>query len=90
MLLLMLSLIDILVGVTLLFPNFLGFYLGIAVLLKGISSMFGIPTGDIGIVIMGGIDIVAGLMLLYSIVVPWFWVLPVLKGIYSMLSGLGG
>jgi len=86
----MLSLIDILVGVTLLFPNFLGFYLGIAVLLKGISSMFGIPTGDIGIVIMGGIDIVAGLMLLYSIVVPWFWVLPVLKGIYSMLSGLGG
>ena len=90
MLLLMLSLIDILVGVTLLFPNFLGFYLGIAVLLKGISSMFGIPTGDIGIVIMGGIDIVAGLMLLYSIVVPWFWVLPVLKGIYSMLPGLGG
>jgi len=86
----MLSLIDILVGVTLLFPNFLGFYLGIAVLLKGISSMFGIPTGDIGIVIMGGIDIVAGLMLLYSIAVPWFWVLPVLKGIYSMLPGLGG
>ena len=82
--------IDVLVGVTLLFPNFLGFYLGIAVLLKGISSMFGIPTGDIGIVIMGGIDIVAGLMLLYSIAVPWFWILPVLKGIYSMFSGLSG
>jgi uncharacterized membrane protein HdeD (DUF308 family) len=77
--------IDILVGVTLLFPNFLGFYLGIAILLKGISSMFGIPTGDLGIVIMGSIDIIAGLMLLLNFSVPWFWVLPILKGVYCLL-----
>jgi hypothetical protein len=82
--------IDILTGVSLLFPNFLGFYLGIAVLIKGVSSMFGIPTGDLGIVIMGCIDIIAGIMLLTGFLIPWFWVLPVLKGVYSMLSGLGG
>jgi uncharacterized membrane protein HdeD (DUF308 family) len=68
-----------------LFPNFLGFYLGIAILLKGISSMFGIPTGDLGIVIMGSIDIIAGLMLLLNFSVPWFWVLPILKGVYCLL-----
>jgi len=90
MILFVLSVIDILAGVSLLFPNFLGLYIGIAVLLKGISSMFGIPTGDLGIVIMGGIDIIAGLMLFLNFSIPWFWILPILKGIYSMLSGLGG
>jgi len=77
--------IDILAGISLLFPNFLGFYLGIAVLLKGISSMFGIPTGDVGIVIMGIIDIIAGIMLLLNFSIPWFWVLPILKGVYCLL-----
>jgi len=91
MLLFALSMIDILAGVTLLFPNFLGFYLGIAILLKGLSSMFGIPMGDIGIVIMGAIDIAVGLMLLnFLFVIPWFWLIIIIKGIYSMLSGLGG
>lgn len=91
MLLFALSMIDVLAGITLLFPNFLGFYLGIAILLKGLSSMFGIPMGDIGIVIMGVIDIVTGLILLNILfVIPWFWLLIMLKGIYSMLSGLGG
>lgn len=85
MLLFALSMIDILTGVTLLFPNFLGFYLGIAILLKGISSMFGIPMGDIGIVIMGAIDIIAGLMLLLNFSIPWFWILPILKGVYCLL-----
>jgi len=77
--------IDILAGISLLFPNFLGFYLGIAVLLKGISSMFGIPTGDVGIVIMGIIDIIAGIMLLLNFSIPWFWVIPILKGVYCLL-----
>ena len=85
-----LSMIDILAGITLLFPNFLGFYLGIAVLIKGVSSMFGIPTGDLGIVIMGSIDIIVGIMLLTGFSIPWIWILPILKGVYSMLSGLGG
>ena len=90
MLLIVLSLIDILTGISLMFPNFLGFYLGIIVLLKGLSSMLGIPTGDIGIVIMGGIDIATGVMLLTGFSIPWFWLLPLLKGVYCLiLGGLG-
>jgi uncharacterized membrane protein HdeD (DUF308 family) len=85
MFLLALSIIDILVGISLMFPNFLGFYLGVIVLLKGLSSMLGIPTGDIGIVIMGIIDIVAGIMLLTNFSIPWFWLLPLLKGIYCLI-----
>jgi ABC-type antimicrobial peptide transport system permease subunit len=85
MILLALSIIDVLVGITLMFPNFLGFYLGIIVLLKGLSSMLGIPTGDMGIVIMGVIDIIAALMLLLNFSIPWFWLLPLLKGVYSLI-----
>ena len=89
MLLIILSLIDIAVGISLVYPNFLGFYFGIIVLLKGLSSMLGIPTGDVGVVIMGGIDIIAGVMLLVNFSIPWFWLLPVLKGFYSLVIGLG-
>ena len=88
MLLLALSIVDILVGISLMFPNFLGFYLGVIVLLKGLSSMLGIPTGDIGIVIMGVVDIVAGIMLLTGFSIPWFWLLPMLKGVYCLIVGL--
>jgi uncharacterized membrane protein HdeD (DUF308 family) len=87
MLLVALSLIDILVGISLMFPNFLGFYLGILVILKGLSSMLGIPTGDLGIVIMGVIDIAAGIMLLTNFSIPWFWLFPMIKGIYCFLVG---
>jgi len=85
MILLLLSIIDVLVGVTLMFPNFLGFYLGIIVLLKGLSSMLGIPTGDIAIVIMGIIDLIAGVILLLNFSIPWFWLLPMLKGVYCLI-----
>ena len=88
MLLFILSIIDILTGVSLMFPNFLGFYLGILVILKGLSSMLGIPTGDTGIVIMGFIDIAAGAMLLTGFIVPWFWLIPLIKGVYSLVLGL--
>jgi len=88
MFLLALSLLDIIVGITLMFPNFLGFYIGVLILLKGLSSMLGIPTGDIGIVIMGIIDIIAGIMLLVNFAIPWFWILPMLKGIYCLILSL--
>lgn len=84
-----LSMVDILAGVSLLIPNFLGFYLGIVILLKGLSSMLGLPTGDLGIVIMGIIDIIAGVMLLTNFSIPWVWILPVIKGVYSLIAGLG-
>jgi len=85
MILLFLSILDVLIGISLMFPNFLGFYLGIIAVLKGLSSMLGIPTGDIGIVIMGIVDIIAGVMLLTGFSIPWFWLLPMLKGAYSLI-----
>lgn len=88
MLLFILSIVDILTGISLMFPNFLGFYLGIIVILKGLSSMLGIPTGDLGIVVMGGIDLAAGVMLLTGFIVPWFWLIPMIKGVYSLIVGL--
>jgi len=87
MLLIALSILDILVGISLMFPNFLGFYIGILVLLKGLSSMLGIPTGDLGIVIMGFADIAAGIMLLTGFLIPWFWIIPMLKGLYCLIIG---
>jgi uncharacterized membrane protein HdeD (DUF308 family) len=80
--------IDILAGVSLLIPNFLGFYLGIAMLLKGLSSMLGLPTGDLGIVIMGIVDIIAGIMLLTNFSIPWFWIILMIKGVYSLIAGM--
>ncbi|MEM5872523.1 MAG: hypothetical protein QXD55_01545 [Candidatus Aenigmatarchaeota archaeon] len=88
MLLFILSLLDIMVGISLMIPNPIGFYLGILVLIKGLSSMLGIPTGDIGIVVMGFIDIIAGIMLLANFSIAWFWILPMLKGIYCLVVGL--
>lgn len=90
MLLTILSLIDIAVGISLMFPNFLSFYLGIIVSLKGVSSTLGgLGMREFIFVILGIIDIVAGLMLIFSFNVSWFWILPMLKGIYSLISGLG-
>jgi len=90
MLLIILSIIDILVGISLIFPNFLGFYLGIIVSLKALSSIFGgITMKEIVFVILGIVDIIAGLMLIFNFGFPWFWILPMLKGIYSLIVGLG-
>ncbi len=44
---------------------------------------------EIVFIILGIIDITAGLMLIFSFFIPWFWVLPMIKGIYSLVVGLG-
>jgi uncharacterized membrane protein HdeD (DUF308 family) len=91
MFLIILSLIDIAVGICLLFPNSLGFYLGIIASLKGISSTIGgIAMKESVFVILGIVDIIAGLMLVFNFGIPWFWVIPTIKGIYSLIVGLGG
>jgi len=86
-------LIDIITGLFLLFPNAfptVSFYLGIIVLLKGLSSMVGSLLAKDWIVLLGIIDLIAGLMLIFNFSFPWFWILMVLKGIYSLIVGLGG
>ena len=90
MFLTILSIIDIAVGISLIFPNFLGFYLGIITSLKGASSALGgITMKEFVFVILGIIDILAGLMLIFNFSIPWFWILPMVKGLFSLISGLG-
>ncbi|MFH1229182.1 MAG: hypothetical protein V1678_02025 [Candidatus Aenigmatarchaeota archaeon] len=86
MIMFLLGAIDILAGLSLVLPSFLGFYLGIIVLLKGISSMLGIASGNVMIIIMGLIDIATGILLLTSFYIPWFWLIPVAKGLISMIT----
>jgi len=89
MLLAIVGLIDILAGISLLFPNFLGFYLGVIVLLKSISSILGGISSKMFIV-LGVIDLIAGIMLVFNFSMPWVWIILVIKGVYSFVIGLAG
>jgi uncharacterized membrane protein HdeD (DUF308 family) len=89
MILALLGLLDILVGVSLLFPNFLAFYIGVIILLKGISSIVGSFAVKYFFDVMGFIDVIAGVILLLNFSIPWFWLLLMIKGIYSLIVGIG-
>ena len=92
MLLIILSLIDIITGLFLLFPNIfptVSFYLGIIVLIKGLCSIGGSLLAKDWIVLLGIIDLIAGLMLIFNFSFPWFWMLMILKGIYCLIVGFG-
>jgi hypothetical protein len=93
MFLIILSILDILAGLSLLFPNLLSaisFYLGIIVSLKGLSSLVGgISMKEFLFVVLGFVDILVGIMLLFSFSIPWLWILPMIKGVYSFIVGLG-
>lgn len=89
MLIAILGIVDILGGITMLFPNFLAFYLGLIIFLKGLSSMLSLASGNIVIIAMGVVDIVAGLMLLFSFSLPFIWLILIVKGFFSLVSGLG-
>ena len=89
MLLALLGIIDILAGISLIYPNFLAFYIGIIIILKGVSSMLGVAAGNLVIVILGIIDVVAGISLVLGLAVPWIWLLLIVKGFFSLVSGLG-
>jgi hypothetical protein len=88
MLLAIVGLIDIIAGISLLFPNFLGFYLGVILLVKSFSSLIGGIASKMFIV-LGLIDLIAGLMLIFGFSIPWVWTILVLKGLYSLVMGLG-
>ena len=88
MLLAIIGVVDILAGISLIYPNFLGFYLGVILLLKGASSIIGGISSKMFIV-LGAIDVLASFMLFFNLSIPWLWVILVLKGIYSIMTGLG-
>ena len=88
MLVALLGIIDILVGISLMFPNFLAFYIGVIVLIKGVSSVIGSFASGFYFDFMGFIDLAAGIILLLGLFIPWLWILPMIKGIYSIIAGL--
>ncbi len=90
MLLAIVGLIDIAAGFTLLFPNFLGFYLGIILLVKSLSSIVGGLASKSLFIVLGIIDLIAGLMLVFNFSMPWVWIILVIKGVYSFVIGLAG
>lgn len=90
MLLSIIGLIDIIAGITLLLPNFLGFYLGVILLLKSLSSIIGGLASKSLFFLLGIIDLIAGLMLVLNFSIPWVWTILILKGLYSFVVGLGG
>ena len=64
------------------------FYVAVLLLLKSISSLIGGLIEKNFIVILGLIDLLAGLMLLFNFIVPWFWLLLMIKGCYSFIVGI--
>ena len=84
------SIIDILAGMSLLVPNFLGLYIGIIVSIKGLASLVGgIGAKDMLFSFLGMFDIIVGIALVFSFNIPWLWLLVLGKGFVSLLSSFG-
>ena len=84
----LLGVLDILGGVFMFFPGSIAFFLGLLIILKAVSSMFGIVTGNMAIIVMGIIDLAAGISLVLGFFIPWLWLLVIIKGAYSLVAGL--
>lgn len=90
MLLALISLLDIIAGIMLLFPGFgesIAIYVVILMLIKATSSLLGGALESPLIAILGLIDLFAALMIFFNFNMPWFWLLVLMKGIYSFLIG---
>lgn len=92
MILALLGLLDIIAGFCLLFsksiPQSILFYLGIIILIKAIFSIAGSFLTKYFLDFMGFIDLVTAILLIFSWNIPWFWILPVSKGAYSLIFGI--
>ena len=87
MILAVLGILDIIAGICLVYPNFLVFYVGVIILIKGMFSIIGSFAVKYFLDFMGFIDLVVGLMLLFNFSIPFFWILPIIKGVYSLIVG---
>jgi hypothetical protein len=52
------------------------------------SSMISIASGEVIIFMMGILDLLTGVLIITSFYIPWFWVIPVGKGLISLVMGL--
>ncbi len=68
-------------------PQFIVFWIGIIILLKGIASVLGSVASGFFLDILGAIDLIVGLSLIFSWSLSWFWWAPLIKGAYSLFVG---
>lgn len=92
MFLLLFALFDIVVGASLFFvgsiPAVLLLLVGSIALTKGIISVAGSAVQSYLLDWMGWVDVIAGVILLMHWSVPIFWLLPIVKGVWSALADL--
>jgi hypothetical protein len=91
MLLAIISIIDIIAAILIIFPGIFSsivFYVAVLMLIKALSSLLGGLLAKDFIIILGLIDLLAGLMLLFNFSIPWFWLIILLKGVYSFIVGV--
>ncbi len=88
--LLILSLLDILAGVFLAvsLKGLVASLIGLIVLVKGLFSLAGSMSEKYFFDWMGWIDMITGVMLIFSLSVPMFWIIPIVKGVYSLVFSL--
>ena len=85
-----LGVLDIIVGLSILFKEFfagLALVLGVIVLLKGLFSVLGSLMHKFFLDILGWVDLLAGVVLLFSIDIPLIWLAIIIKGVYSIVMG---
>lgn len=64
-----------------------GFILGVVMLIKAASSLMGGAFGSFMIIVMGLIDLLAGIALVLGWNIPFLWLPLGIKGFYSFVSG---
>jgi|WetSurMetagenome_2_1015567.scaffolds.fasta_scaffold444489_1 hypothetical protein len=90
MLLALFALIDFAAGISLIFPNPLGFFIGSLSAIKGLTSFVGgLGAGENIILIMGIIDILTGIMLVFNFSLAYFWLIVLAKATYSLVFSFG-
>jgi len=90
MLLVVLGIFDILVGLTILFKEFFSgliLTVGVIVLIKGLFSVLGSLMNKFFLDILGWIDLLAGIVLLFNVNIPLIWLAVIIKGVYSIIMG---
>ena len=69
-------------------PHLIAYWIGVIILLKGISSILGGAASGFYFDIFGAVDLIVGLSLFFSWNLAWFWWAPMIKGLISVISGL--
>jgi len=85
----LLGVLDIITGICLalgLKGSIIGI-IGMIILAKGILSLLGSFVTQHFLDWMGYIDVIAGVCLIAGFSIPYFWLLPIFKGTYSILTG---